>query len=194
VFREVMDQVENFKENDSAPTRDDVVLFRSGEDENDMLVAAEDIFIYGSVPVDLPNTSRTELVANSLDLVLMYAIGGAGRKRTEPAGKIALGIKEEMLTEEQIAAYKNVKYILFHYWSNPVAYALTSAISLVDKDSVPAEYMKRQENGAVKYLLIEYNPSSPVKWDKINIFKTQRQEINKIRYLPFVTTLGSIQD
>lgn len=36
----------------------------------------------------------------------MYAIGGGARNKTETAGKIALGIKEGALKEEQMAHIK----------------------------------------------------------------------------------------
>lgn len=42
-------------------------------------MAAEDIFIYGSIPVDLPNTTRKDLTNGNLVLALMYAIGSGAR-------------------------------------------------------------------------------------------------------------------
>ena len=89
-------------------------------EDNAPMIAAEDIYIYGSIPVDLPDTKRTELIDEKLSLILMYAIGSGARQKTETAGKIALGIKENMLKDEQIAAYKSLKYLMFHYWSNPM--------------------------------------------------------------------------
>ena len=157
-----------------------------------MMVAAEDIFIYGSIPVDLPNTKREELTNGKLDLVLMYAIGSGARQKTETAGKIALGLKEGMLKDEQMAAYKSIKYLMFHYWSNPKAYKLTKEPVLVDRGAVPSEYLIRMERDAVKFLLLDYNPSQSVDLDNLNILKTQRR--GEIRYLPFVTTLESIVD
>ena len=199
VFREVMEQVENFKENEevedndvkttSAPT---IYMYPPIEEESEMMVAAEDIFIYGSIPVDLPNTKREELTNGKLDLVLMYAIGSGARQKTETAGKIALGLKEGMLKDEQMAAYKSIKYLMFHYWSNPKAYKLTKEPVLVDRGAVPSEYLIRMERDAVKFLLLDYNPSQSVDLDNLNILKTQRR--GEIRYLPFVTTLESIVD
>jgi len=156
------------------------------------MMVAEDIFIYGSIPVDLPNTKREELTNGKLDLVLMYAIGSSARHKTETAGKIALGIKEGMLKDEQMAAYKSVKYLMFHYWSNPKAYQLTKEPVLVDRGAVPSAYLIRMEKDAVKFLLLDYNPSQSVDLDNLNILKTQRR--GEIRYLPFVTTLESIVD
>ena len=122
----------------------------------------------------------------------MYAIGNAARQKTEAAGKIVLGIKEDMLKDEQIAAYKSLKYLMFHYWSNPKAYMLAKEPVLVDKDAVPSEYLIRMEKDAVKYLLLDYNPQQSTDLGNVNILKTQRR--GEIRYLPFVTTLDSIID
>lgn len=155
-------------------------------------MAAEDIFIYGSIPVDLPKTKREELVNGNLDLVLMYAIGSGARQKTESAGKIALGLKEGMLKDEQMAAYKSIKYLIFHYWSNPKAYMLTNIPAFVDKNDVPTDYLIRMEKDAAKFLLLEYNPQQSADLGAINILKTQRR--GEIRYLPFVTTLDSIVD
>lgn len=155
-------------------------------------MAAEDIFIYGSIPVDLPNTNRKELANGNLDLVLMYAIGSSARQKTEAAGKIALGIKDGMLKGEQMAAYKSIRYLLFHYWSDPKAYLLTKEPVLVDKNDVPTEYLIRMEKDAVKFLLLDYNPQKSADLGNVNILKTQRR--GEIRYLPFVTTLESIVD
>ena len=163
------------------------------EEDGGMLMAAEDIFIYGSIPVDLPKINREELIAEKLDLILMYAIGNPqARQKTEAAGKIAIGIKEDMLEDEQMAAYKSLKYLLFHYWSNPQAYRLTNEPVLVDPEMVPSDFLKRLEKDAVKYLLLEYNPQSPLDLGNIDILKTQRR--GEIRYMPFVTTLESIVD
>ena len=85
----------------------------------------------------------------------MYAIGSGARQKTEAAGKIALGIKEGLLKDEQMAAYRSVKYLMFHYWSNPRAYLLTKEPALVDKDEVPSEYLIRMDKNAVKYLFIK---------------------------------------
>lgn len=199
VFREVMEQVENFKENEEVEDNEVkatpapvVSMYAPIEDEGEMMMAAEDIFIYGSIPVDLPKTKREKLVNGNLDLVLMYAIGSGARQKTESAGKIALGLKEGMLKDEQMAAYKSIKYLMFHYWSNPKAYQLTKEPLLVDKDEVPSEYLIRMEKSAVKYLLLDYNPRQSADMGNVNILKTQRR--GEIRYLPFVTTLESIVD
>ena len=160
------------------------------EYEPEILMAAEDIFIYGSIPVDLPKTKREALLDENLDLILMYAIAPTGRPKTEAAGKIAIGIKEDLLKDEQMAAYKSLKYLIFHYWSNPKAYRLTNEPLLVEPDKVPSDYLKRLEKNAVKFLLLEYNPQSPSDLGNIDILKTQRR--GEIRYMPFVTTIESI--
>lgn len=164
--------------------------YRYEEVENEPLMAAEDIFIYGSIPVDLPNTKREELAGGKLDLILMYTIGSGARNKTEAAGKIALGIKENLLKDEQTAAYRSLKYLLFHYWKNPQAYILSKEPILVDKDAVPSDYLLRMEKDAVKFLLLDYNPQQPANLGRIDILKIQRR--GNIRYLPFVTTMESI--
>ena len=103
-----------------------------------------------------------------------------------------MGIKESVFKDEQMAAYKSVKYLMFHYWSNPKAYELTSEPMFVDKDAVPSDYLIRLEKDAVKFLLLEYNPHLSTDLGGINLLKTQRR--GEIRYLPFVTTLESIKD
>jgi hypothetical protein len=155
------------------------------------LMAAEGIYIYGSIPVDLPNTNRNELIDENLDLILMYAIPPNGRQKAEAAKKIAIGIKESMLSDEQVASYKSVKHIMFHYWSNPKAYHITKEPLLVDRDEVPSDYTIRMEKDAVKFLLLEYDLQNPSELGSIDILKTQRR--GEIRYLPFVTTIDSIR-
>lgn len=117
VFKEIFEQAENFKkyehadEEDTAKVAPVISIYPRFEDE-EMMIAAEDIFIYGSIPVDLPNTKRKELTNGNLNLLLMYAIGSGARQKTESAGKIALGIKEDMLKDEQMVAYKSIKYVV----------------------------------------------------------------------------------
>ena len=169
------------------------VHYEVHEDEEGFLKAAEDIYIYGSIPVDLPRTNRNDLVANKLDLVLMYAIGNpSARTKTEAAGKIAIGIKESSLNEEQMSAYQSVKHLMFHYWSNPTDYKLLKNPVLVNPEDVPSDYLVRLPNDAVKFLLLEYNPQEAVSLENINVLKTQRR--GEIRYLPFVTTIESITE
>lgn len=199
VFDQVMEQVENYKGHKQVDGEDInrhsasvIPLYASKEKDDDIMMVAEDIFVYGSVPVDLPKTKRNELIDERLDLVLMYAISGVARQKTEDAGKIALGIKENMLMDEQMAAYKSIKYLMFHYWSKPKAFHLLNKPILVDRESVPKDYLLRQEKGAKRFLLLEYDPNVIADMGKYKILKTQRR--GNIRYLPFVTTLESIKD
>ena len=80
-----------------------------------------------------------------------------------------------MLKDEQMAAYKSLKYLMFHYWSNPKAYELICEPMLVDKGAVPADYLIRLKKDAVKFLLLEYNPLQSANLGNINILKTQRR-------------------
>ena len=198
VFKEIFEQAENFKKYESQDEENTIKetpvisMYPYLEEEERMMMVADDIYIYGSIPVDLPNTKRNDLIDKKLDLILMYAIGSSARQKTESTGKIALGIKEDLMKDEQMAAYKSIRYLLFHYWSKPKAYLLTKEPILVDKKSVPTDYLLRQDKGAVKFLLLDYNPLQSAELGAINVLKTQRR--GEIRYLPFVTTIDSIID
>lgn len=156
------------------------------------MMVAEDIFIPGSLEVRLPKTRREELLAGNLDLILMYAISPVARQKTESAGRIALGIKEDKLTDEAIKAFESVKHIMFHYWKNETAipFALTSPIRMVSKKDVPEGYLMRQEKDAEQFLLIEYDPMNEPAFDDFNIMAIQQN--GKNRYTPFVSTVRSI--
>ena len=158
------------------------------------MMVAEDIYIPGSLEVRLRNTKRDDLLAGTLDLVLMYAIGPAARKKTESSGKIALGIKEDNLSSEAIKAYESVKYIMFHYWKNSEAkpFELTKSIRLVSKSEIPDNYLPRQEKDAKLYLLIEYDSRHPVNIGDFDILKAQRKGSD--RYIPFVCKVDNIKD
>ena len=158
------------------------------------MMVAEDIYIPGSLEVRLRNTKRDDLLAGTLDLVLMYAIGPAARKKTESSGKIALGIKEDHLSPEAIKAFESVKYIMFHYWKNSEAkpFELTKSIRLVSKSEIPDNYLPRQEKDAKQYLLIEYDSRHPVNIGDFDILKAQRKGSD--RYIPFVCKVDNIKD
>ena len=158
------------------------------------MMVAEDIFIPGSLEVRLRDTKREDLLAGTLDLVLMYAIGPAARTKTESAGKIALGIKEDSLSSEAIKAYERVKYIMFHYWKNSEAkpFELIKSIRLVSKSEIPNDYLLRQEKNAKQYLLIEYDNMHPIIIGEFDILRAQRKGSN--RYTPFVCKLDSIRN
>ena len=157
------------------------------------MMVAEDIYIPGSLEVRLRNTKRDDLLAGTLDLVLMYAIGPAARKKTESSGKIALGIKEDNLSSEATKAYESVKYIMFHYWKNSEAkpFELTKSMKLVSKSEIPDGYLLRQEKDANQYLLIEYDNRHPVNIGELDILKTQRKGSD--RYIPFVCKVENIK-
>ena len=157
------------------------------------MMVAEDIIIPGSLEVRLRNTKRDDLLAGTLDLVLMYAIGPAARKKTESSGKIALGIKEDNLSSEAVKAYESVKYIMFHYWKNIEAkpFELTKSIRLVSKSEIPDDYLLRQEKDAKQYLLIEYDNMHPINIGEFDILKAQRKGSD--RYIPFVCKVDNIK-
>lgn len=164
------------------------------QEERNVAMVAEDILIYGSLEVRLRNTKKSELLAGTLDLVLMYAISPAAREKTEKAGRIALGIKESNLSEEAVKAYQSVRYIMFHYWKNSEAkpFALTAPTQLVSRADVPEGFMLRQEKEAKQFLLIEYDPSTMSDIGAYDILKAQRRGSN--RYLPFVCKVENIQE
>ena len=128
-------------------------------------------------------------VVNSHD-VLMYAIAPAYRRKTETAGKLAIGIKEGI---EEYADYDNIGYIMFHYWKNEQAtpYKLLSTPKLVGKQEIPDDYLLRMTTGADKYLLLDYDPNKPAGIGEFDIMKVQRK--GKVRYLPFVTSRDSLK-
>ena len=159
----------------------------------DPMMVAEDFFIPGSLEVRLRDTKRDDLLAGTLELVLMYAIGPVARKKTESTGKIALGIKEDNLSLEAIKAYESVKYIMFHYWKNSEAkpFELIKSIRLVSKSDIPNDYLLRQEKNAKQYLLIEYDDKHPADIGEFDILRAQRKGSN--RYTPFVCKLNNIR-
>ena len=156
--------------------------------------AAEDVVIYGNgVDVILRNTKREELMGNDLDLVLMYAIApGKARENAQNAGKLAIGINDDNLTEEAIKAYTDTDYILFHYWKNSeaTAFKLTSPVRVVEPGAVPEGFAKKMKQ-IKKFLLVEYDPSTPAEIGELDILPVQRQ--GKVRYTPFVTKTDSIR-
>ena len=157
------------------------------------MMVAEDIIIPGSLEVRLRDTRRDDLLAGTLDLVLMYAISPSARKKTESSGKIALGIKEDNLSSEAIKAYESVKYIMFHYWKNSEAkpFELTKSIRLVSKSEIPNDYLLRQEKDAKQFLLIEYDDKQPVNIGDFDVLKAQKKGSD--RYIPFVCKVDNIK-
>lgn len=121
--------------------------------------------------------------------ILMYAVGSAYRKKTEAVGKLAIGVKEGMLNNDD---YNNIGYIMFHYWNNDKAtpHKLLSTPKLVSKKEIPDGYLLRMATGAERFLLIDYDPNKNEEVGEFDIMKVQRK--GKGRYLPFVTTTKEI--
>ena len=121
--------------------------------------------------------------------VLMYAIGSAARKKTEPFGKIAIGIKKGVLVDVD---YFDIDYIMFHYWNNEKAalYRVKKRMIKANKNDIPSDYVIRMDAEAQKYLLLEFEPDKPAGVGRFDISKVQRK--GKGRYLPFVTKLDTL--
>ena len=190
-----MAQVVNYKSNQQPkqPILSSVKPYSLENYEDQPMMVAEDIIIPGSLEVRLHNTKKEELLDGDLDLVLMYAISPVARKKTESAGKIALGIKEEQLARETVKALESVRYIMFHYWKNSEArpFKLTVPTRIVNKQDIPEGFLVRQEKDAKQYLLIEYDPSAPAELGEYDILKAQRKGSN--RYIPFVCKVENIK-
>ena len=124
------------------------------------------------------------------DDVLMYTVGSPYRQRTEPIGKLALGVKEGVLDDVVIS---KIGYIMFHYWNNQKAtpYRITNTPRIVSKQNIPDGYLLRIANDAQKFLLLEYDPNKPADIGDFDIMTVQRK--GKGRYMPFVTELNSIR-
>ena len=122
--------------------------------------------------------------------VLMYAIGSASRKKTEPVGKLAIGLKQGVLMDTDVS---RIGYIMFHYWSNERAtpYRLTSTPRIVSKLNIPDGYLIRMGSEASDFLLVEYDASTPADIGTFDIRRVMKK--GKGRYMPFVTVLADIQ-
>ncbi len=123
------------------------------------------------------------------DLLYMYAVGPSSRSKAEPIGKLAIGIKDSGLDNILVS---DIGYIMFHYWNNEKAtpYKLVKTPRIVDKQDIPNGYMPRMTQEAQRFLLLEYDPSTPEKIGAFDILKVQQK--GKKRYLPFVTTIKGI--
>lgn len=121
--------------------------------------------------------------------VLMYAANMTTRKKTEPVGKLALGMKEGELDDLMLS---KIGYIMFHYWNNQeaTAYRITNSPRIVSKQDIPYGYLLRLATNVQKYLLLEYVPGKPADIGAFDIMKVQRK--GKGRYMPFVTQLDNI--
>lgn len=123
------------------------------------------------------------------DKIYMYAVGPSPRSKTEPVGKLAIGIKDSGLDNILVS---DIGYIMFHYWRNEKAtpYKLVKTPRIVDKQDIPNGYLLRMTKDTQRFLLLEYDPSSPAKIGVFDIMKVQQK--GKVRYLPFVTTTKDI--
>lgn len=141
-----------------------------------------------AAPIEyLPFLEEGQPVQN--DDVLMYAVGSPYRQKSEPVGKLALGIKDGVLDNVNI---HKIGYIMFHYWKNEKAtpYRLLSTPRLVSKQNIPSGYLLRMGNGAEEFLLLEYDPSKPADIGPYDIMQVQRK--GKGRYMPFVVELSAL--
>ena len=123
------------------------------------------------------------------DKIYMYAVGPSPRSKTEPVGKLAIGIKDSGLDNILVS---DIGYIMFHYWRNEKAtlYKLIKKPRIVDKQDIPNGYLLRMTKDTQRFLLLEYDPSFPAKIGVFDIMKVQQK--GKARYLPFVTTTKDI--
>lgn len=135
----------------------------------------------------LPFLEEDQIASN--DKILMFAIGGNLRKKTEPIGKIAIGIKNGMIENVTLS---DIKYIMFHYWNNDKAipYPITNNPKLVSMQDIPEDFFICMKTGAELFLLIDYNAKKPCATGSFDINKVQRR--GKGRYMPFVTSLSEV--
>lgn len=127
---------------------------------------------------------------NITKTVLMYALSSASRKKTEPVGKLAIGIKDGMMMDTDVS---RIGYIMFHYWSNEHAtpYRLTSTPRIVSKQNIPDGYLIRMGSEVSDFLLVEYDASTPADIGTFDIRQVMKK--GKGRYMPFVTAMDKIQ-
>ena len=144
---------------------------------------------FKELPFNTDSKVKKQHLKSRKDKIFMYAIGAASRAKTESVGKLAIGIKDSGLDYNIIS---DISFIMFHYWNNEKAtpYKLIKKPRFVGIHDIPDGYLLRMGNDAQRYLLLEYNPSSPAKIGTFNILKVQQK--GKMRYLPFVTTKDMI--
>ena len=131
-----------------------------------------------------------EEVTHNGEDVLMYAIGSAARKNTEPVGKLAIGLRQGTLMDADVS---KIGYIIFHYWSNDQAtpYRLTSVPKIVSKKDIPDGYLIRLGSGATDFLLVEYNANNPADIGSFDIRQVAKK--GKGRYMPFVAPIDKVK-
>ena len=141
------------------------------------------------LPFEMNSEVKNLHLKTKKDKIYMYAVGPSPRSKTEPVGKLAIGIKDSGLDNILVS---DIGYIMFHYWRNERAtpYKLVKTPRIVDKQDIPNGYMLRMTKDTQRFLLLEYDPSSPAKIGAFDILKVQQK--GKARYLPFVTTTKDI--
>jgi len=156
-------------------------IVKAEDTQTDCFDCHEDIVESLPFLADMPNTKN--------DNVLMYSANMLTRRKTESVGKLAIGIKDDIMNNAD--AYK-IGYIMFHYWKKEDAtpYRVINSPRIVKKRDIPDGYLLRINTNAKKFLLIEYEPSMPADIGTYDIMKVQRK--GKGRYLPFITTLDSM--
>ena len=124
------------------------------------------------------------------ETVLMYAIVNRARKKTEEAGKIAIGVDKIDFSTFKI---EDITHIMFHYWDNgnAVPHKLTKKPIIVDRDDVPEDYLIRMDKESAKFLLLEYYPDEVSNIGEFDIMQVQQRGIR--RYMPFVTTVEALK-
>ena len=141
------------------------------------------------LPFEMNSEVKNLHLKTKKDKIYMYAVGPSPRSKTEPVGKLAIGIKDSGLDNILVS---DIGYIMFHYWRNEKAtpYKLVKTPRIVDKQDIPNGYMLRMTKDTQRFLLLEYDPSFPAKIGVFDIMKVQQK--GKVRYLPFVTTTKDI--
>lgn len=148
-----------------------------------------DCFTYNDAFIErLPFLEDEAVVVR--DNVFMYAIGSASRSKTEPCGKLAIGIKEGVIDKTLIG---EIGYIVFHYWNNERAkmYKVVNTPKIVNKKDIPDGFLLRMDNNAKEFLLLEYDLKNDAEIGSFDIKKVQRT--GKGRYMPFITELDTIK-
>ncbi len=121
-------------------------IVKAEDTQMDCFTCDEDIIerlpFLGEVEVQNLHLKQQTPKANAFHLreekegILIYAVAPTYRKKTEVAGKLAIGVKEGRLDKVD---YSTIGYIMFHYWNNEKAtpYKLLSTPKLVSKNEIP---------------------------------------------------------
>lgn len=124
------------------------------------------------------------------ETVLMYAIVNRARKKTESAGKIAMGVDKIDLSSFKV---EDIDHIMFHYWDkdSAIPHKLTKPPVVVNRASVPEDFLIRMDRDSDRFILLEYSPDEVSDIGNYDIMQVQQRGTR--RYLPFVTTVESIK-